>query len=66
VLTARERGVLQLAAQGLSNGDIGDRLGISPRTAETHRANLLRKLGLQSQTELVRFAVARGLIAGAT
>jgi two-component system, NarL family, response regulator NreC len=62
VLTAREREVLQLAAQGMSNAEIGDRLAISPRTAETHRANLLRKLGLTTQTELVRFAVGRCLI----
>jgi DNA-binding NarL/FixJ family response regulator len=62
LLTHREREVFQLAAQGLTNADIGDRLNISPRTAETHRANLLRKLGLQSQTELVRFAVNRGLL----
>ena len=62
LLTSREREVLQLAAQGMSHAQIGERLAISPRTAETHRANLLRKLGLQSQTELVRFAVGRGLI----
>lgn len=62
LLTAREREVLQLAAQGLTNPEIGERLTISPRTAETHRANLLRKLGLQSQTDLVRFAIGRGLI----
>lgn len=62
LLTSREREVLQLAAQGLSNAEIGERLAISPRTAETHRANLLRKLSLQTQTELVRFAIARGLL----
>jgi DNA-binding NarL/FixJ family response regulator len=62
LLTSREREVLQLAAQGFTNAEIGERLTISPRTAETHRANLLRKLGLQSQTELVRFALSRGLI----
>ncbi|MCC7021270.1 MAG: response regulator transcription factor [Thermomicrobiales bacterium] len=66
LLTAREREVLQLAAQGLSNQQIGERLAISPRTAETHRANLLRKLGLATQTDLVRFAVGRGLIPPAT
>ncbi|HSB81350.1 MAG TPA: LuxR C-terminal-related transcriptional regulator [Candidatus Methylomirabilis sp.] len=38
------------------------RLGISPRTAETHRANLMRKLGLQSQTDLIRYAIRRGLL----
>ncbi len=64
LLTAREREVLQLAAQGLSNAEIGERLAISHRTAETHRAHVMRKLRLQSQTELVRFAVGRGLVAG--
>ena len=64
LLTAREREVLHLAAQGLANAAIGERLGISPRTAETHRANLLRKLGLQTQTDLVRFATDRGLLPG--
>ncbi len=62
LLTSREREVLQLAAQGLTNAEIGERLSISPRTAETHRANLLRKLGLQSQTDLVRFAAHRRLL----
>ncbi len=59
LLTPREREVLQLASQGMSNAEIGDRLAISPRTAETHRANLLRKLGLQTQTELVRYVIGR-------
>jgi DNA-binding NarL/FixJ family response regulator len=62
LLTAREREVLHLAAQGLNNAEVGERLSISPRTAETHRANLLRKLGLQTQTELVRYAIARGIL----
>lgn len=62
LLSAREREVLQLAAQGLSNAEIGERLIISPRTAETHRANLLRKLGIRTQTEIVRFAASRGLL----
>jgi DNA-binding NarL/FixJ family response regulator len=62
MLTARERQVLQLAAQGSSNADIGSRLSISPRTAETHRANLMRKLGLRSQAELIRYAMHHGLI----
>jgi DNA-binding NarL/FixJ family response regulator len=64
LLTGREREVLHLAAQGLSNADIGSRLAISPRTAETHRANLQRKLGVQGQTDLVRFALERGLLPG--
>jgi DNA-binding NarL/FixJ family response regulator len=62
LLTNREREVLQLAAQGMSHGQIGQRLSISPRTAETHRTNLMRKLGLKDQVELVRFAMQRGLL----
>jgi DNA-binding NarL/FixJ family response regulator len=62
MLTARERQVLQLAAQGASNAEIGSRLSISPRTAETHRANLMRKLGLQTQAELLRYAFQHGIL----
>src|SRR5687767_11728088 len=47
-LTDREREVLQLAAEGLSNPEIAGRLSISPRTVETHRANLMRKLSLKT------------------
>lgn len=61
-LTTREREVVHLAATGNSNVEIADRLGISSRTAETHRANLMRKLGLHSQTELIRYAIRRGII----
>jgi DNA-binding NarL/FixJ family response regulator len=61
-LTHREREVLQLAAEGLSMTEIAEKLFISPRTGETHRANLMRKLGLQTQTDLVRFAIRKGLI----
>lgn len=61
-LTPRERMVVQLAADGYSNAEIAEKLFISPRTAETHRTNLLRKLGIQTQTDLVRFAIRKGLI----
>jgi DNA-binding NarL/FixJ family response regulator len=61
-LSPRERMVLQLAAEGENNPGIAEKLFISPRTAETHRTNLLRKLGLQTQTDLVRFAIRQGLI----
>jgi DNA-binding NarL/FixJ family response regulator len=64
LLTNREREVLQLAAQGLSYAEMGERLAISPRTAETHRTNMLRKLGLRDQTELVRYALSRKLLPG--
>jgi DNA-binding NarL/FixJ family response regulator len=63
MLSPRERMVLQLAAEGANNAAIAEKLFISPRTAETHRTNLLRKLGLQTQTDLVRFAIRKGLIA---
>ena len=53
---------MQLSAEGLSSTEIGQRLFISPRTVETHRANLMRKLGVRNQKELVRFAVERGLM----
>jgi two-component system response regulator NreC len=61
-LTPREREVLQLAAEGRSNAEIAERLFISPRTAETHRANLMRKLGLHSQAELIHYAFQSGLV----
>ena len=61
-LSPREREVLQLAAEGMGNPEIAEKLFISPRTAETHRANLMRKLGLQTTTDLVRFAIRKGLI----
>jgi two-component system, NarL family, response regulator NreC len=61
-LTTREREVLHLTAQGLSNKEIARRLDVSPRTAETHRTNLMRKLGFKNRTELIRFALKRGLL----
>ncbi len=61
-LTAREREVLRLLAEGARNPDVSARLGIRPRTAETHRTNLMRKLNLHSQTDLIRYAMQRGII----
>jgi DNA-binding NarL/FixJ family response regulator len=61
-LSTREREVLQLAAEGLTSAEIGDKLSIGKRTVETHRANLQRKLGVKTQAELVRFAVKKGLV----
>lgn len=61
-LTTREREVLHLVAEGYTSTEIGQRLFISPRTVETHRSNLMRKLGLGTQTELVRYALRRGLL----
>ena len=61
-LTPREHEVATLLAYGHTNGEIADRLTISIRTAEMHRANALRKLGATSRAELVRWALDRGLL----
>lgn len=61
-LTERESEVLALVAEGLNNREIGERLGISPKTAARHRENLMRKLGLHNRTELVKYAIKIGLI----
>jgi DNA-binding NarL/FixJ family response regulator len=61
-LTTRERETLQLAAEGRTNSDIAAALYISPRTVETHRANVMRKLGLQNQADLIRYALQRGFL----
>ncbi len=61
-LTEREREVLTLIADGLSNQEVADRLVISVKTVERHRANILAKLGLHSRTELVKYAIRKGLI----
>jgi len=62
LLTTREREVLQMVAEGHTSVEIANRLFISPRTAEGHRANLMRKLGLQNHTDLVLFALKRGIL----
>ncbi|NBC18630.1 MAG: response regulator [Bacteroidetes bacterium] len=60
-LTPRERQILQLVAEGHTSADIGDLLSISPRTVDTHRSNLMRKLGLSSRSDVVRYVMQRGL-----
>jgi len=61
-ITDREREVLKLVAEGLSTKEIATRLDISTRTVETHRANLMRKLGLHSVARLTQYAIREGLI----
>jgi two-component system response regulator NreC len=61
-LSDREREVLRLLALGHTNQEIAKMLYISVRTAETHRAHVLQKLGLGSRAELVRYALAQGLL----
>jgi DNA-binding NarL/FixJ family response regulator len=61
-LTEREREILTLIAQGLGNQQIAQKLYISIKTVQTHRAHVLEKLGLHDRTELVRYAIRKGLI----
>jgi len=60
-LTTREREVLQLIAEGKSTKQIGSLLGISPKTAETHRSRLMEKLEIRDTAGLVRYAIRKGL-----
>jgi DNA-binding NarL/FixJ family response regulator len=62
-LTPREREILQLLAEGRKNRDVGKVLNISVKTAETHRARIMAKLGVESVADLVRYAIRNGLIA---
>ena len=61
-VTARELEIMRLIAGGSSNREIAGSLGISVRTVDTHRSNLLRKLGLRNNADLARVAVALGLV----
>ncbi|MFH1993957.1 MAG: response regulator transcription factor [Pseudomonadota bacterium] len=61
-LTVREQEVMALLAEGLTTGQVADKLFISPKTAENHRSNIMRKLGLHSTVELIRYAAKLGLI----
>ena len=61
-LTPREREVMHLILEGGGNADIGQRLGIGLRTVEYHRSNLMKKLGLRTKAELMRFALKKGLL----
>ena len=61
-VTSRERDVVRLLAGGNSNKEVANCLGISIRTAETHRATLMRKLGLESLAALVRYAIRNNII----
>jgi two-component system response regulator NreC len=62
VLTARESEVLRLVAEGHTNQQIADMLGLGRKTVDTHRTNIMRKLDLHEVTALVKYALKRGLI----
>ena len=62
VLSDREIQVLELVAEGMTNSEIGEALGISPKTVARHRERIMDKLDIHSSTELVKFAIRTGLI----
>ena len=61
-LTSRERELLQLRAEGHTNKEIAELLSISPRTVEQHRQSMMYKMAFKNQTELIRFALKRGIL----
>jgi two-component system, NarL family, response regulator NreC len=61
-LTTREKEVFQLSVDGHGNAEIASRLFISTRTAETHKANMMRKLSLHTQTDLIKYALKRRML----
>ncbi|MFP4314939.1 MAG: response regulator [Desulfovibrionales bacterium] len=65
-LTARERQVMHLLAEGFSTREVAEKLYISPKTAENHRSSIMKKLCLHNSAELIRYAVQLGLVSGKT
>jgi two-component system response regulator NreC len=61
-LTERQLEVLSLVAEGATNAEIAQKLNISPKTVASHRENIMQKLNLHSRTELVKYAIRKGLI----
>ncbi len=64
-LTAREKEVLKLTAQGFTNQEIAEKLVISPKTVDTYRQRIMEKLNLHHRSELVRYALRKGLLTAA-
>lgn len=62
-LTPREQSIVQLIAEGHTNRSISEVLNLSVKTVETHRASAMRKLGMSSTAELVRYAIRKKLVA---
>lgn len=62
VLTEREREILRLLTEGKSSKGIASELNVSPKTIETHRANIMRKLDIHNIADLVRYAISRGIV----
>ena len=61
-LTNREKEILRLISEGMTNNEMADKLFLSPKTIDTHRTNLLQKLGLKNTAALIKYAVENGLL----
>jgi DNA-binding NarL/FixJ family response regulator len=61
-LSDREKEITSLIAEGMSNTEIGEKLFISARTVDTHRANIMKKLEIKNLAGLIRFAISSGLV----
>lgn len=61
-LSPREREVFRLSVEGKGNREIGETLSIGPKTVDTHRRRLMKKLGLESQVEMIKYAIRRGIV----
>jgi len=61
-LTKRETEIVRLVADGFKNREVAEKLGISVKTVETHRANIMNKLALRNLAELIRYAIQKGLV----
>jgi DNA-binding CsgD family transcriptional regulator len=62
VLSSREREILRLVAEGKTSREIAEKLSISPKTVDTYRSRLMRKIGVKNLVDLVKFAIRHGLI----
>jgi len=61
-LTKREREVVKLVAEGYKNKEVAEELGISVKTVETHRSNIMNKLAFRNVSQLIRYAIQKGLV----
>ncbi|MCG3113009.1 MAG: response regulator transcription factor [Candidatus Manganitrophus sp.] len=61
-LTKRETEIVRLVADGFKNREVAEKLQISVKTVETHRANIMNKLALRNLAELIRYAIQKGLV----
>ena len=61
-LSSREREILRLVAEGKTSREIAERLSISPKTVDTYRSRLMRKIGVENLVALVKFAIRNGVI----